>query len=194
MSLFSQETFLKEVRTLVPTQEKIKTLALYMKTLSSYSTKMVQILDAEFRSSNSYHKLNILYLANELILNIKKTDLELALLREQMSSFVMVHFDLARKEMEEHPTLQTKLKDLQKIWYERKLFTPEMLGDKSTSSKPTVSFVNVPIENLSVKTKDSEFTYSKEEIHAKIDEYFEAKNSLAKYLEGMMKRLKKNNL
>lgn len=197
MSLFSQEVFLKEIRALMPTQEKIKTLALYMRALAASSTKMVQILDKEFEASNCYHKLNIFYLANELILNIKKTDPEQALLLEQMTSFVLIHFQEAKKEMVDHPALKSKLDDLKTIWYDRKIFTPETLGEESKK----VSFAKPPTKTIQSPAPDKinsktvpEFQYTKEEIHTKVDEFFEAKKSLANYLDGMLKRLKKSDL
>ncbi|KRH92671.1 Regulator of nuclear mRNA [Pseudoloma neurophilia] len=242
IQLFSQEVFLKEVRTLMPTQEKIKTLALYMKTLAAYSTRMVQILDKEFQASNAHHKLNLLYLANELLLNIKNGDREQMLLKEQIINFVMMHFQTAQKEMSQNKSLQSKLNDLKKIWFDRKIFTPESIGEPSLQEPPfhePIQSLNQPLnqsqnqalnqsqnyssnqplnqsqnyssnqplnqsqnyssnqplnqsQNYSLNHPTN--TYSKEEIHQKIEEFFEAKRSLATYLEGLVDKLKRNGL
>ena len=148
MSLFSQEVFVKEVRALAPTQEKIKTLALYMKTLSCSSTKMVQILDKEFKMSNSLHKLNILYLANELIINIKKSDTEMTLLRDQMRTFVLTHFSSTKSQMIGHPALKSKLNDLKSIWIDRKIFTHQSILHQCTMKTPYESNEKVSVPDF----------------------------------------------
>ncbi|ELA48310.1 hypothetical protein VCUG_00146 [Vavraia culicis subsp. floridensis] len=167
MSLFSQETFIREVRTLVPTQEKIKTLALYMKTTSAESTRMVRILDQEYANSNAYHKLNIFYLANELIQTIKKNEKDLALLLEQIKSFVVSNFDDANAEMSKHPVLKGKLMELKNVWVERRLFENAELANSPTTN-----------------------SYSREEVIRKIEEYFDCREALAEYLDGMVKKLR----
>ncbi|ELQ75654.1 Regulator of nuclear mRNA [Trachipleistophora hominis] len=168
MSLFSQETFIKEIRTLSPTQEKIKTLALYMKTTSTESTRMLRILDQEYAKSNAYHKLNIFYLANELIQTIKNDEKDLALLHEQIKSFVVSNFDDAYAEMSKYPVLKGKLMELKGVWVERKLFGDAELADGALP-----------------------YTYGREEVIRKIEEYFDCREALAEYLDGMVKNLRR---
>lgn len=193
MSLFSQEVFLKQVRSLVPTQEKIKTVALYMRTFASSSTKMVQILDKDYETSNSFQKLNILYLANELILNIRKSDSDLKLLLEQMRTFVTTNFNKTYKEMENHKELFSKLNDLQRIWFNRKIFTkedfeyPSQIYGKNNKN----DFSETIIEN---SLSSSMNTYTRSEILEKINNFFDQKELLADYLEAMVKMLRKDQL
>lgn len=169
MSLFSQEIFIRELRALVGTQEKIKTLALYMKTMATDSTKMVRILDKEFNSSNTSHKLNILYLANELIQSTKKEEKDLQLLLEQMKSFVVSNFEIVMKEVANYPVLKGKLLELKSLWIERSIFSESELSGTVTLNK-----------------------YSREEVIRKIEEYFDSRDALADYLDGMVKRLRNN--
>ena len=74
MSLLSVEYLIKSLQSLQPTQDSMQTLSLYIKTNTSEYEKIVLVWTAEFEKSNIYHKLNLLYLTNEILLTIKPND------------------------------------------------------------------------------------------------------------------------
>ncbi|KAK1347719.1 hypothetical protein CWI38_0349p0030 [Hamiltosporidium tvaerminnensis] len=127
MSLLSVEYLIKSLQSLQPTQDSMQTLSLYIKTNTSEYEKIVLVWAAEFEKSNIYHKLNLLYLTNEILLTIKPNDPKHGNLLQAFRNVVPLRFKEALNQSQKNTILSKKYYDLGKVWIQRGIFQMEDL-------------------------------------------------------------------
>jgi|UPI000679397C regulator of Ty1 transposition protein 103 len=119
MFLFSKDYFLKQLKQLSPTEEQIKTLGLYIKTFKEEYKNIMEAFEYVYNSSNSHHKLIMLYLANEILQTDKSYDADSLQLKKELREFIQKTFGKSKAEAKKHQPLYKKYCDLENVWEER---------------------------------------------------------------------------
>ncbi|KAF7683093.1 Regulation of nuclear pre-mRNA domain-containing protein 2 [Astathelohania contejeani] len=174
MSLLSTEYLLVSLRDLTTTQDSMQTLSLYIKTNRNDYDRIIQAWLYEYKKSSVYHRLSLLYLANEIIQTTKIVDKNSKELVKAFKHSVGELFYEAYTIAESIPSVGKKYADLGKVWIDRNIFTADELF-KSKKKK-------VEIE------KKKEF--ERKEVIDKINAYFDSRDDLVEYLEAFINKIK----
>lgn len=115
-----KEYYLEQLYSLRPTDENMKSLAIYIRTFKDKHQDIVDGIEYVYSKSLIHHRLIILYLINE-ILHTEKSESGVPL-RSGLVGFLRKHF-LADKELSHQfgPSLYKKFQQLQTIWTARKV-------------------------------------------------------------------------
>jgi hypothetical protein len=94
--LFSREFVIQSIQRLVPTRESLSLLSTYILMFPGKMDTVLEVAEIEFRKSSPYHRLNILYLFNEMM-----AYMENAPLLEQVKSSASHHYRKSVREVVE---------------------------------------------------------------------------------------------
>lgn len=122
---FQPQNVLEKLRKLNATQESIETLSHYVVFHRRNIDKVATLWKQEFDSSNQFHQLNLLYLANDLVQNSKKRKLDFTCL----DPIVIECTDKLFQECSE--SIKPKLERMVQVWKERNIFSKSDLDKLS---------------------------------------------------------------
>lgn len=168
MSFITPEFLIRSLQNLVNRQEEMQTVALYLRSNKSEHELITEIFSRELTASNLYHRLNLFYLANEILQTEKSKDEEAVALIAGLKRIIpSIFIDSISRSNE---MLKKKYISLGKVWIERRIFDAKQLGPELYKS-----------------ADDTEF--SRDEVIKRINRYFDERDSLLKYLKEFMKRI-----
>ncbi|EJW01266.1 hypothetical protein EDEG_04029 [Edhazardia aedis USNM 41457] len=121
--MIQPEFLIHNLQTLINTQESIKSVSYYIRLNSQNYLIILEIFKIEFSKSNAYHKLNLLYLLNEIIKSEKCLDPSSEKLVNEFKQILPSLFLDACKsgKVLENTHVVEKLRELQNFWTKKKL-------------------------------------------------------------------------
>lgn len=128
MVLLSREYVLRLLMNLQPTEEQMKTVGLYMRTFRKEAAALVDAWLFVYRRSSMYHRLNLLYLANEVVQTARDSDRDSVELKTGFKRAVNDVFAGTRDAAAGNAALHRKLCDLERVWEQRGIMAPEGRG------------------------------------------------------------------
>lgn len=112
-----KDFYLEQLYTATPTEENMKSLAIYIRTFKHDHMSAVAGIEYVYRRAAIHHRLCLLYLVNE-ILQTEKSQSGLPL-KAELLSFLRRHFLADRDLSSSDAAMHRKFQSLQSIWRER---------------------------------------------------------------------------
>lgn len=177
MSLLSREYLITSLRCLQPTQENMQTIALYVRINKNEHAKISEIYCNELAASCVFHRLNLYYLANEILQSEKKNS-RFRYLYDAIRAVVLRTFAASKCEAEKYAKLHKKYRGLEDVWVQREIFAR---GEADAG------------ESEECAETPAEPSLLREDVLARIDELFDSKEALLAYLKEVVARLESDN-
>lgn len=166
MSLFVPEFLIRSLQTLTDCKDEIQTVALYINTNKCKFVMILQILAKEFTKSNFKHKILILELANEILLQLSQSDQNAFNLMVGLKNYVP--FWYANLLDVNDDFIKNNLKEMKQLWIEKNMFEEKDF-------------------TFALKRKRIESNYTKEKMLEIVDKHYDDKKRLKKYFEDYFK-------
>ncbi|KMV66716.1 hypothetical protein M970_010450 [Encephalitozoon cuniculi EcunIII-L] len=128
MTSLSREYLLKSLINLLPTEEQMKTVGLFIRTFKKDYRAIVDGWMFVYGKSSAYHKLNLLYLANEVVQTTRDADPDSIELKIMFKKAVNEVFEETKKATMENPSLYKKYCELENVWVQRNVMVMESHG------------------------------------------------------------------
>ncbi|AFN82386.1 hypothetical protein EROM_010410 [Encephalitozoon romaleae SJ-2008] len=128
MASLSKEYLLKSLINLLPTEEQMKTVGLFIRTFKRDYRAIVEGWMFVYRKSSPYHRLNLLYLANEVVQTTKDVDPDSIELKILLKKVVNEVFEETKKMAMKNPSLYKKYCELENVWIQRNVMVLESHG------------------------------------------------------------------
>ena len=143
MSSLSKEYLLKSLVGLLPTEEQMKTVGLFIRTFKKDHRVVVDGWMHVYAGSSVYHRLALLYLANEVVQTTRDADRDSIELKMLFKGAVNEVFEETKKMAAAVPSLHKKYCELESVWVQRGVMAMEgnglNLGDLIRSIEKTFS-------------------------------------------------------
>ncbi|ADM10913.1 uncharacterized protein Eint_010500 [Encephalitozoon intestinalis ATCC 50506] len=162
MASLSKEYLLKSLINLLPTEEQMKTAGLFIRTFKKDYKEIVDGWMFVYNRSSTYHRLNLLYLANEVVQTTRDVDPDSIELKILLKKAVNQVFEETKKMAMKNPSLYRKYCELEKVWIQRSVMVMESHGinlgelirniEKSFNDKSKLSIV---LEDALAKVRES---------------------------------------
>jgi regulator of Ty1 transposition protein 103 len=128
MTLLSREYLLKSLINLLPTEEQMKSVGLYIRTFKKDYETIVEGWEFVYHRASIYHKLNLLYLANEVVQTTRDVDSDSLSLKMSFKKAVNRVFKDTKEESRGNRALHKKYCDLEDVWIQRNVMSIESNG------------------------------------------------------------------
>lgn len=128
MASLSKEYLLKSLIGLLPTEEQMKTIGLFIRTFRKDHRAIVDAWAYVYAGSSIYHRLTLLYLANEVVQTTRDTDPDSIELKILFKRAVNEVFEKTKKMAEAVPSLHKKYCELESVWAQRGVMAMESHG------------------------------------------------------------------
>jgi regulator of Ty1 transposition protein 103 len=128
MTLLSREYLLKSLINLLPTEEQMKSVGLYIRTFKRDHEAIIEGWEFVYHRASIYHKLNLLYLANEVVQTTKDMDSDSMSLKLSFKKAVNNVFRDSKEESKSNGALHKKYCDLESVWIQRSVMSLESHG------------------------------------------------------------------
>lgn len=109
-----KDYYLGQLYTIIPTDEKMKSLAIYIRAFREDTSLILKGLEFVYFNSSIHHRLSLYYLVNEIISG-EKSHTTIKLMAD-LKIFLKNHFISDKEAAIEHPTIYNKFVALQAIW------------------------------------------------------------------------------
>lgn len=128
MTLLSKDYLLKVLTNLLPTEEQMKSVGLYIRTFKKDYRTIAEGWLFVYERVSVYHKLNLLYLANEVVQTVREIDLDSIELKIAFKKAVNGVFGNTKEAVVKNPPLYRKYCELENVWIQRNVMTLESYG------------------------------------------------------------------
>lgn len=113
---------------LLPTEEQMKSVGLYIRTFRKEYRVIVDGWLFVYERASVYHKLNLLYLANEVVQTARDSDPASIELKIGFKKAVNKVFGGTKEMVANNPPLYKKYCELENVWMQRSVMTLESHG------------------------------------------------------------------
>ncbi|KAM0672304.1 hypothetical protein CWI42_010510 [Ordospora colligata] len=128
MTSLSKEYLLKALMNLVPTEEQMKTIGLFIKTFKKDHSAILDAWMFVYERSSAYHRLNMLYLANEIMQTTRDADAYSVELKIAFKTAVLKVFEQTKQAVVGNAHLYKKYCELENVWIQRNVMGVESCG------------------------------------------------------------------
>lgn len=112
-----KDYYLKLLYTLKPTEEHMKSLAIYTRTFGGDCDLIVGCIEHVWSQSSIHHRLALYYLINEVLMTERST----SRLRHVLRDFVRAHFQADSLIAARFDVLYEKFVELEKVWRSKRV-------------------------------------------------------------------------